>query len=297
MKPINSKMLEDTQVGFQSLYDAARGKVTPLWPAVAMEVPSSGAEEEYGWLGDMPEMREWLGDRVIHAIAAHGFRIKNKDFELTVGVSSNAISDDKLGVYAPRFSNMGDSVARKPDRLVFDLMNNGFAANCYDGQYFFDTDHPVMDEKGVVQSVSNFMGGSSAAWYVVDNSRPILPVIFQNRQDPNFVAFEDPKDTSVFMKKEFVYGSDARWNAGYGLWQLITASKQPLTADNYAAAVANLESRTGDYGKKLGLQGKLLVVGTSNKTAAKTILSAEQIDGTTNIQRDTAELLISPYLA
>ena len=33
-----------------------------------------------------------------------------------------------------------------------------------------------------------------------------------------------PGDDNVFFKKEFIYGVDARCNAGYGLWQLAFGS-------------------------------------------------------------------------
>ncbi|MBI1214546.1 MAG: hypothetical protein GC185_01850 [Alphaproteobacteria bacterium] len=298
MKPINSKALDDLQVGFTSLYNGAAAQVTPQWDKVAMEVQSTGAEEKYGWLGEIPEMREWLGDRVIHALSTHDYNIKNKDFESTIGVPRNAIADDKLGVYAPMVQMMGDGAARHPDKLTFSLLKNGFATECYDGQYFFDTDHPVIDEDGVtINSVSNSGGGSGNAWFLLDTSRPVKPLIFQTRQAADFVLLNKPDDANVFMQKRFLFGVDGRWNAGYALWQLAYGSKQTLDATSYAAAVANLESRKGDHGKPLGLQATMLVVGPSNKTAAKTLLTAERDQyGATNIHRDTAELVVSPYL-
>lgn len=48
----------------------------------------------YAWLGDIPGMREWIGDREVQNLTASDYTIKNKDFELTVGVDRNAIEDD-----------------------------------------------------------------------------------------------------------------------------------------------------------------------------------------------------------
>jgi phage major head subunit gpT-like protein len=47
----------------------------------------------------------------------------------------------------------GFSSKQLPDEIVADLKNNAFTSVCYDGQYFYDTDHPVGDENPV--SVSN----------------------------------------------------------------------------------------------------------------------------------------------
>jgi phage major head subunit gpT-like protein len=58
------------------------------------------------------------------------------------------------------------------------------------------------------------------SWYLLDVSRAIRPFIFQLRSAPQFVQFTDPKSESVFRRKKFVYGVDARGNAGYGLWFL-----------------------------------------------------------------------------
>jgi phage major head subunit gpT-like protein len=44
----------------------------------------------------------------------------------------------------------GESAKQLPDEIVSELVNNGFATQCFDGQYFFDTDHKVGDT-----SVSN----------------------------------------------------------------------------------------------------------------------------------------------
>ncbi len=294
---INSRSLDTIRVGFKTLYDAAFNAAPTYYDKVAMTVPSTAASEKYGWLGTFPGLREWLGDRVINGLKEHSFEIVNKDFELTIGVDRNAILDDTIGVYAPMMSHLGDSAKRHPDELMFALLAAGFTSLCYDGQYFFDTDHPVLDKSGNVQSVSNFMGGSSAAWYILDTNRPIRPVIWQKRQDYNFVALDNPNDPNVFMKKEFLYGTDGRGNAGYGLWQLATASKQTLDATNYEAARAAHTGRKTDYEKPLALSGNLLVVGPSNEGAARRIVAAETgANGATNVNKGTAEVLVVPYL-
>lgn len=57
-------------------------------------------------------------------------------------------------------------------------------------------------------------------WYLFDTSRPIRPLLFQQRQAPNFVYRNQPTDDNVFWQKSFVYGVDARAAFGYALWFL-----------------------------------------------------------------------------
>ena len=56
-------------------------------------------------------------------------------------------------------------------------------------------------------------------------------------------------------------------------------------------------SITGDKGKSLNLVPNLLVVSPANEKAARLILKADQINGTTNVLKDTAELLVATELA
>ena len=75
-----------------------------------------------------------------------------------MGVTRTAIEDDQLGIYTPLFEEMGYGAATHPDELVFGLLKNGHTTNCFDGQSFFDTDHPVyaeVDGTGAVSLVSN----------------------------------------------------------------------------------------------------------------------------------------------
>ncbi len=66
--------------GFQTKFSDAFAATAVDWPKVAMEVPSQARDETNGWLGQFPDMREWIGGRVIKNLAAHGFTIRNKTF-------------------------------------------------------------------------------------------------------------------------------------------------------------------------------------------------------------------------
>jgi len=87
-------------------------------------------------------MRKWLGDKVIKSLEAFKYTIVNDDWEATVAVDRNDIEDDTLGIYAPMAQEAGYSAKQLPDEIDAEK-NNAFTNLCYDGQYFYDTDHSV----------------------------------------------------------------------------------------------------------------------------------------------------------
>ena len=69
-----------------------------------MLVHSTTSEEHYPWLGDIADLREWIGDRVVNSLALHDYAIRNKKYEKTIGVKRDAVEDDTYGVFGPRFA-------------------------------------------------------------------------------------------------------------------------------------------------------------------------------------------------
>ncbi|MEN3260770.1 Mu-like prophage major head subunit gpT family protein [Sodalis endosymbiont of Spalangia cameroni] len=65
---------------------------------------------------------------------------------------------------------------------------------------------------------------SDSAWFLMDTSRPLKPLIFQQRQAPLFVAMTDINSQDVFMRKRFKFGAEARGQAGFGFWQMAYGS-------------------------------------------------------------------------
>lgn len=296
---INSANLRTLYTAYSAAYQGAFAEAPRLYERVATTVPSSTAKNEYGWLGSFPKVREWIGPRVIHGLGVHDYTIKNKRWELTIGVDRDDIDDDTYGLYTPRFQDLGRETATFPDELIWPLLKNGFTQTCYDGQYFFDTDHPVGGVDGVpVASVSNSGGGAGTPWFLMDVSRPLKPLIFQQRRAFEFRRMDAATDEVVFERNEYRYGVDGRCNVGYGFWQMAYGSKQTLNAANYSAARAAMMSFKSDSGKPLALQPRLLVVPPTLEAAGLEILNAERdAAGATNVWRNTAELLVVPWLA
>jgi phage major head subunit gpT-like protein len=279
------------QQGFDSL-----GEQGAMYEQYCTTVPSTTAVEVYPWLKSLPRLREWIGDRVIHSLEGGDFSIKNRKFELTEGVERDAIDDDTYGLYGPTFQEFGRSSREHPNELAVEVLESN--PLCFDGQNLFDSDHPVLDASGAEQSVSNDMGGSGPAWYVMDLSRAIKPLVFQKRRDYGFRALTNLNDSEVFLKDKFLFGTDARVNVGPGLWMLVVRSKQTFNAANYALARARLTAMTGDYGRPLALRHTHTMVPSNMEGVARKVLVNQLATaGETNEWAGTSQLVINPWLA
>ncbi|MBD3728756.1 MAG: Mu-like prophage major head subunit gpT family protein [Sphingomonadales bacterium] len=294
---ITGTALQTLHTAFNASFQRGLGQAETSYRAIATVINSTTRATEYGWLGKLPKMREWLGDRVINGVQAHGYAIKNRDFELTIGVDRNDIEDDHLGVYAPLFEEMGMATAAHPDEMVWELWQAAFDTPCYDGQNFFDTDHPVLDADGAKTTVSNMQAGAGPAWFLIDDTRALKPLIFQSRKSFEFVAKDKPTDDNVFNKKEFQYGVDGRDNVGFGFWQFSFGSKAALDGDNYGAARAAMRNLKGDYGRKLGIRPKTLIVPPSLEKKGLQLINAQNdAAGATNVWQGTAKLMVAEWL-
>ena len=61
-------------------------------------------------------------------------------------------------------------------------------------------------------------------WFLLCTNRFLKPIIFQDRKKAKLTALIKDDDENVFMRNEFIWGVDARYNAGYGFWQMAYGS-------------------------------------------------------------------------
>ena len=291
---VNAQNLTAVFINLKTIFNKAFEAAPSQWQETTMLVPSGSSQNDYAWLSRFPRMRKWLGDKVIKSLAAFKYTIVNDDWETTVEVDRNDIEDDQIGIYAPMAQEAGFSSKQLPDEIDADLKNGAFAGTCYDGQYFYDTDHPVAgasvsnkgtaalsaattaaaaasygaartaimsitdDEgrplalipdvlevppaleatarllcesdkltdqspnpyKGTARVLVNPRLTSSTAWFLHVTNRPLKPFVFQQRKAPVFVSQTDMNADNVFMRKNYLFGAEARCAGGYGLWQM-----------------------------------------------------------------------------
>jgi phage major head subunit gpT-like protein len=306
MAAINAPVLNALRTMVRSEFQNALAKTEPLYLKIASVVPSNTKSNTYGWLGSMPTMREWIGARVINSIKEHGYSITNKTFETTIGISRDDVEDDTIGTYKPMVQALAQEGEEFPDDLVFQLLADGFTTACYDSQNFFDTDHPVNpqhDGTGVDVSIANMVADGAYTgepWFLLDTTRPLKPLIFQERRKLDLNTLFNPTDPAVWTNNEFQFGTDMRCEAGFGFWQMAFANKRTLNATNLWDSYEKMTAFTRDGGKKLKIRPNLLVVPASLEQAARKLLERDLIDegGTTvnNELKGKFEILVVPQL-
>ena len=160
--------------------------------------------------------------------------------------------------------------------------------------YFFDTDHPV-GQPGKEVSVSNFQGGSGAAWFLVDTTKVIKPIIYQRRRPYAFQSKTSLTDERLLAQRVRL-GRRRRSNVAMacGNWLRFQASSD-LQA--YADARASMQSQKADNGKPLVIRAAELWVPPSLEQAALEVIQADRLaNGASNVMRGTAKVVVCPYL-
>lgn len=141
----------------------------PAWVGnTAFRIDSNQASEDIKWLGMSPVMREWVGGRAAQGFRSNGTNVVNKVFEASVDVDIDDIRRDKTGQFMARIDELPGRAQQHRAKLLTDLILAGEATTCYDGQYFFDTDHSegssgTQDNDLVFDISDNGTGGTATA--------------------------------------------------------------------------------------------------------------------------------------
>jgi phage major head subunit gpT-like protein len=122
---------------------SAMKAVNPIWRELASIVKSTGASENYRWLGTVPQMREWGTGRLAQGLRSESYSVSNHKYESTLEVDRDELADDQLGQIIVRVRELARRAATHPDKLLADMLENGGTSgyNSYDGTTFFSTAH------------------------------------------------------------------------------------------------------------------------------------------------------------
>ncbi len=105
--------------------------------SLATTVPSGAASEKYGWLGDVPVVKEWIGEKTAESIEDYDYTILNKDWYNAVEIDRNELDDDQMGIILPRIQMLAQSLAWYKTEMIENLVVNGITNLAYDGAAFF----------------------------------------------------------------------------------------------------------------------------------------------------------------
>ena len=303
MGQINDTTLKALTLSLRSEFNEGLKIKAPTWRKLAMYMPSTTATNMYSWLKGIPMMQEWIGERALRELDKDGLVIVNKTFEATVGVPRTDFEDDQLGQYRVVSRHLGENAAKLPDQLVWKLLEDGLTNRCFDGQCFFDAEHPLYSNAngtGNITFQSNLTKGNDdvPTWYVIDDSGTFKPIIWQERLAPEIEAKFSTNFEMVFMRDIYPYGARARGNAGYGFWQVAHAAvKTPLNGENLAAVIKKMRNLKTDGDQHLDIRPTTLIVPSQLEVAATKLLKADIIDSTSNVWAGKLDLHVESRLS
>jgi phage major head subunit gpT-like protein len=110
--------------------------------AIGMRTTTDQAEEKYPFLGSVPVMQEWLAERNVARLRSDMFTVRNVHYESSIQFSKSELRRDKTGQIDIRVNEHVQRAQNHWNSLVTSLIVGGESSACYDGQFFFDTDHP-----------------------------------------------------------------------------------------------------------------------------------------------------------
>lgn len=254
--------------------------------AFVTTMPLGTRTMRFDWLGDFHEFRKWVGPRVFKQLETKTYEASYDEYELSHRVLRRDILDAIISPYTMQAFEGGKGAQLLKPRLASEALDNGTTSLCYDGQNFFDTEHPI-GEDGDESLVSNYFNGGGAQalhpWYVADLSRGLKPIIALDREAPKYVSYQNLQDPSVFYNKEFLFGANSSMGMAYGLWQQIIRCEADVTVNKLLELRLAMTEFRGDFKneagrrKKMGYRPTHIIFGASNRDRILTILENAQI--------------------
>jgi len=241
--------------GITQSFDNGVRTGSPLYPQICTIVPSNSRDEKYGWIGDVPDMKEFLGERTFDQLRAFDYEIANRSFEQSLGVDRYDIEDDRYSHYSNIAEGLGRKAVRHPDELMVSLLLTGEQFKTDKGSYFmpraitadllsdlhllvplslWEVASQAMQQMIVAQggvAVDNVLlakaqvhpilglgaegGGSDAKFQLLYTGGTVKPFIFQQRKS----LIRQVKGLTDIEDKMVKFMTEVRYNVGFGLWQ------------------------------------------------------------------------------
>lgn len=152
MSLLNKAKMQRAFDAVSVVWNNALKSVTATWTEWAGSVQSETETEYYNWAELLVQIREWIGDRVIGNVKGEEWAVKNRPFEGTFSLKIDDINNDRLGMLKTKTEDLLAAAKFHPENLLMDAVELAFTANCFDGQIFFDTDHPTLVGDGTTFS-------------------------------------------------------------------------------------------------------------------------------------------------
>lgn len=118
-------------------------------------INSDQDSEDYAWIGQSPQMSEQAGEKKFSKLRQTPWTVKNVKYQGGISIPKNDVLYDKTGQVSMRVGELATRATSHWWNIIAPLIVNGESTNCYDNQYFFDTDHSEGDSGAQSNDITN----------------------------------------------------------------------------------------------------------------------------------------------
>lgn len=104
-------------------------------------IRSDQDQETYPWIGQVPQMSAKAGTKTFDQLRTTSWQVANVEYQGGIAIPEKFVLYDKTDQVRVRVNELADRAMAHWATLVAPLIIAGESTACYDGQYFFDTNH------------------------------------------------------------------------------------------------------------------------------------------------------------
>lgn len=156
--------------GIRALLLSNVAAMSGLLGRLSMLQSSDSDEENYGWLGEPPRMRE-LGDDdqlIYDGLSDTQYDVENKIWAAGLRIPRKHWDDQKGAMIARRVQQLARVAANHVNRLSIQGLIDGDASNGYDGVPLFSNSHPARGQQTAAQDNLLASSGTTTAQIQTD---------------------------------------------------------------------------------------------------------------------------------
>jgi phage major head subunit gpT-like protein len=147
-----------------------QASLNPSYTRVCELVESNQETQDYGWVGSPPAIREFTDERLPKGLAVSGFKITDKTWEATIGVSRRELENNQYGIIKRRIQSLARRMIQGVDERAWTMLRESYTSTYgrsfdnYDKNgalrsntiYFADTDHVYPEPAEYTTAQDNF---------------------------------------------------------------------------------------------------------------------------------------------
>jgi phage major head subunit gpT-like protein len=208
--------IKDDQLGIYGVQALGAGQSATQWPDDLVFELLDDAFTAKGYDG-LPFIsdKHRMGDRTFSNMGT-----------APLSVESQAAAKASLGAARTSMKNLKDRHGRplklRPDLLVVPPLLEDTAKALVTVERLEDGKPNLYRGAAEVLVVQHLT--SDKRWFLLDTTQPLKPLIYQDREKPDFVSQTSMDSDDVFMRAEYKYGVEARGAAAFGYWQMAYGS-------------------------------------------------------------------------